>query len=110
MSRSGVTTVADTTPRWRSVAVSTTRVSVVISVVDDDTGEQISTAQVELADGTDPTTVSGGYHVFTDLGPDPVVVEVTAPGYDEATPTVTPVAPTETDASAFVTEVQLTND
>jgi hypothetical protein len=96
--------------RWRSVAVRTTRVSIVVSVVDDDTGEQIPTAVVELADETPPTTVSGGYHVFTDLGPDPVQIRVTAPGYDEATPTVTPVSPTETDASAFVTEVQLTND
>ena len=102
--------MSESTPRWRSVAVRTTRVSIVISVVDDDTGERIPTAQVELADGTPPTTVSGGYHVFTDLGPDSVEVRVTAPGYDAATPTVTPVGPTETDASAFVTEVQLTND
>ena len=102
--------MSESTPRWRSVAVRTTRVSIVISVVDDDTGERIPTATVTLADGIPPTTVSGGYHVFADLGPDPVVVAVTAPGYDEVTPTVTPVDPTETDASAFVTEVQLTND
>jgi len=68
--------MSESPPRWRSVAVRTTRVSVVISVVDDNTGERIPTATVELADGTPPTTVSGGYHVFTDLGPDPVVIRV----------------------------------
>jgi hypothetical protein len=99
--------MAESTPRWRSVAVRTTRVSIVLDVVADDTGERVPTARVALADGTPPTTVSGGYHVFTDLGPDPVEIRVTAPGYDEATPTVTPVGPTETDASAFVTDVQL---
>jgi hypothetical protein len=102
--------MADSPVRWRSVAARTTRVSVAISVVDDDTGERIPAATAALADGTPPTTVSAGYHVFTDLGPDPVGISVTAPGYDAANPTVTPVDPTETDASAFVTEVQLTAD
>jgi hypothetical protein len=110
VSSPGVPPVTDSAPRWRSVAVRTTRVSVVLSVVDDDTGERVPAARVALADGTPPTTVSGGYHVFTDLGPGPVAVRATATGYDAATPTVTPVDPTETDAAAFVTDVRLTSD
>lgn len=92
---------------WREVSVRTTRISVVVVVLDDDTGERLPTARVRLADGTRPATVSGGYHVFTDLGPDPVEAQVRATGFDEATPTLMPVGPDEIDPGAFVTEVRL---
>lgn len=99
--------MADSDVRWRRVFDRRTRVSVVVDVRDDDTGERLPTARVRLTDGTRPATVSGGYHVFTDLGPDPVEAQVRATGFDEATPTLTPVGPDETDPGAFVTEVRL---